>query len=95
MDLQSHIGITTQRTRVGSSSYCTSIYGTAVKNLYLSKEFTKHHVATALQKLVVGGTTQALPNLQNLSRPVQKGIDSELLSLLTASSNYPVEKDTN
>jgi hypothetical protein len=54
---------------------------TAVKNLYVSKEFTKHF-AHALQGLVVGGTTQVLPNLQNLflessrpSGPVQKGIE--------------------
>jgi hypothetical protein len=43
---------------------------TPVKNLYpsISKEFTKHvQVAPALQELVVvGGTTQVLPNLQYL-----------------------------
>jgi F-box-like len=54
---------------------------TAVKNLYLSKEFAPR-VAPALQELVGGRTTEVLPTLQNIfleghpssSGPVQEGI---------------------
>jgi hypothetical protein len=54
----------------------------AVKNLYLSKEFTKH-VAPALQELVVGGTTQMLPNLQNLF------LESSRPSKINRDKTYP------
>jgi hypothetical protein len=53
---------------------------TAVKNLYLSKEFAPY-VATALQELVGGRITEVLPSLQNIfveglepSGPFQKNI---------------------
>ena len=53
---------------------------TAVKNLYLSKEFAPR-IAPALQEITVGGTTEVLSTLQNLyledyrsSEPVQEGI---------------------
>ena len=38
---------------------------TAVKNLYLSKEFSPG-IAATLQELVRGGTTEVLPSLQNI-----------------------------
>ena len=54
---------------------------TAVKNLYLSKEFAPR-VAPALQEITVGGTTEALSTLQNLylegfqpSESVEEGIE--------------------
>ena len=58
---------------------------TAVKNLYLSKQFAPR-IAPALQELSGGRTTEVLPALQNLfledfrpSEPVQEGI-GELIS---------------
>ena len=54
---------------------------TAVKNLYLSKEFAPD-IAPALEELVVGGITEVLPRLQNIfvewfepSGPFQKNIE--------------------
>ena len=38
---------------------------TAVKNLYLSEEF-QPDIATALEELIRGGTTEVLPSLQNI-----------------------------
>ena len=53
---------------------------TAVKNLYLSKDFAPH-IVPALQELVGGRATEMLPTLQNiflegfqLSEPAQEGI---------------------
>jgi hypothetical protein len=53
---------------------------TAVKNLYLSKNFARH-IVPALQKLVGGRSTEVLPSLENIflerlepSGPVQEGI---------------------
>ncbi|KAF8488933.1 hypothetical protein F5888DRAFT_1638917 [Russula emetica] len=53
---------------------------TAVKNLYLSKQFLPR-IAPALQELTGGRTTEVLPALQNVllegfqpSEPVQEGI---------------------
>jgi hypothetical protein len=53
---------------------------TAVKNLYLSKEFAPH-IVPALQELVGGRATEVLPTLQNIfleglqpSEPAQEGI---------------------
>jgi hypothetical protein len=53
---------------------------TAVKNLYLSKQFSRH-IAPALQELTGRRTTEVLPALQNVllegfqrSEPVQEGI---------------------
>ena len=53
---------------------------TAVKNLYLSKQFALR-IGPALQELADGGTTEVLPDLQNIfleglesSGPVQEGI---------------------
>ena len=52
----------------------------AVKNLYLSKQFASI-IGPALQELVSGRTTEVLPTLQNIflerflpSGPVQEGI---------------------
>ena len=54
---------------------------TAVKNLYLSKQFAPR-VAPVLQEMTVGGTTEVFPNLQNLyvegfqpSESVEQGIE--------------------
>ncbi|KAI0270307.1 hypothetical protein BGY98DRAFT_264820 [Russula aff. rugulosa BPL654] len=54
---------------------------TAVKNLYLSKQFAPR-IAPALQEMTVGGTTEVLPTLQNLylegfqpSESVEEGIE--------------------
>jgi hypothetical protein len=54
---------------------------TAVKNLYLSKNFARH-IVPALQKLVGGRSTEVLPSLKNIflerlepSGPVQEGIE--------------------
>jgi F-box-like len=54
---------------------------TAVKNLYLSKQFAPR-IAPALQEMTVGGTTEVLPTLENLylegfqpSESVEEGIE--------------------
>ena len=54
---------------------------TAVKNLYLSKQFAPH-IALVLQEMTVGGTTEVLTTLQNLylegfrpSESVEEGIE--------------------
>jgi len=54
---------------------------TAVKNLYLSKQFVPH-IAPALQEIAGGGTIEVLPTLQDLylegfqpSELVQEGIE--------------------
>ncbi|KAF8488953.1 hypothetical protein F5888DRAFT_1888564 [Russula emetica] len=67
---------------------------TAVKNLYLSKQFLPR-IAPALQELTGGRTTEVLPDLQNVllegfqpSEPVQEGI----AQFITARQliNHPV-----
>ena len=77
---------------------------TAVKNLYLSKEFAPD-IAAALQELVGGGITEVLPNLQNIfveglepSGPFQENIGQ----FVTARklSDHPIaisvwDKDSN
>lgn len=67
---------------------------TALKNLYLSKEFARR-IAPALQELVESGTTEVLPSLQNIfleelqpSGPVQEGIQ-QFVAMREATS-YPV-----
>ena len=67
---------------------------TAVKNLYLSKEFAPH-IVPALQELVEGRSTEVLPTLQNIfleglrpSEPAQEGI----LQFIAARqvTSYPI-----
>jgi len=67
---------------------------TAVKNLYLSKQISPH-IAAALQEVTGGGTTEVLPNLQNLylegfqlSESVQEGI-AQFVSARQVT-NHPV-----
>jgi hypothetical protein len=67
---------------------------TAVKNLYLSKQFLPR-IAPALQKLTGGRTIEVLPSLQNVllegfqpSKPVQKGIARFISARQLA--NHPV-----
>jgi hypothetical protein len=67
---------------------------TAVKNLYLSKQFSPR-IARALQELTGGRTTEVLPALQNVllegfqpSEPVQKGI-AQFISARQLT-NHPV-----
>jgi hypothetical protein len=64
---------------------------TAVKNLYLCKEFAPR-IVPALQELVGGGTAEVLPTLHNLfleelrpSGPVQEGIGK-----LVAARRHPI-----
>jgi hypothetical protein len=67
---------------------------TAVKNLYLSKQFSPR-IAPALQELTGGRTTEVLPALQNVllegfqpSEPVQEGI-AQFISARQLT-NHPV-----
>ena len=67
---------------------------TAVKNLYLSKQFASR-IAPALQEMTRGGTTEVLSTLQNLylegflgSRSVQEGIKSFISA--RQLTNHPV-----
>ena len=67
---------------------------TAVKNLYLSKEFAPH-IAPALQELTEGRRTEVLPALQNVllegfqpSVPVQEGIGQFISA--RQLTNHPV-----
>ena len=67
---------------------------TAVKNLYLSKQFSPR-IAPALLELTGGRTTEVLPALQNVlvegyqpSEPVQEGI-TQLISARRLT-NHPV-----
>ena len=67
---------------------------TALKNLYLSKEFARR-IAPALQELVESGTTEVLRTLQNifleelqLSGPVQEGIQQFVV--MREATSHPV-----
>jgi hypothetical protein len=67
---------------------------TAVKNLYLSKEFTPR-IAPILQEIAEGGAIEALSTLENLllegfkpSEPVQEGIERFISGRQLA--NHPV-----
>jgi hypothetical protein len=67
---------------------------TAVKNLYLSKQFAPR-IAPALQELTGGRTTEVLPTLQNIfleefrpSEPLQEGI-RQLISARQLT-NHPI-----
>ena len=74
---------------------------TAVKNLYLSKEFTTR-IAPALQELVGDRTTEVLPALQNIflegfesSEPVQEGIRQLVAARQVASCPIAVARWAN
>ena len=61
-----HFQVVWKRYPIRNSSWLQLLLPfTAVKNLYLSKEFAAG-VATALQELVGGGITDVLPNLQKI-----------------------------
>ena len=67
---------------------------TAVKNLYLSKEFSPG-IAAALKELVGGGITEVLPSLQNIfvEEPEQSGPFQENIEQFVAArqlSDHPI-----
>lgn len=71
---------------------------TAVKNLYLSKEFAPR-IAPSLQELVDGRATEALPALQRLfledirpSRPVQKAIGKFIAARRPSDHSITISK---
>jgi hypothetical protein len=64
---------------------------TAVKNLYLSKDF-EPSIAAALQELVAGGITEVLPSLQNIFLEASGPFQEDIRQFITARqlSSHPV-----